>query len=313
MRGLTKPKALQPGQTVGLVAPSSAVERPEALDEAIASLQAQGYGVKVAENCRARHAYFAGTDAQRADGINRMFRDDTVDAVLCVRGGYGATRLLEMIDYDAIQANPKVFCGYSDITALHSAMQAKSGLVTFHGLMATSDMAEGRNDPFSLASFHRALGSAGPLGRVDNPPDFTRTCIAPGKAAGPLIGGNLTLVTACLGTPYAYDFDGAILFLEEVHERNYSVDRMLTQLARAGALGRLAGILLGEFTDRGPDNPHDLPLPALFEELLTPLGVPVLAGVRCGHVTPNLTLPLGAWCEVDADAETFSIAEAAVV
>lgn len=312
MRMMRKPPALRPGQTIGLVAPSFALARPEALDEAIASLEGQGYRVKEGEGCRARHGYFAGPDALRVADLNRMFRDDTVDAILCARGGYGATRLLDALDYDVIRANPKVFSGFSDITALHSAMQTQPGLVTFHGLMA-GDMAADGNDPFSLASFWRAIGSAEPVGLLENPPEYPRQTIVPGRAQGPLVGGNLSLVAACLGTPYAYDFDGCILFLEDVGEHTYAVDRMLTQLARAGVLNRLAGIVLGEFTQCEPNKPEDLTLPQVFGELLGGLGIPVLAGVRCGHVTPKLTLPLGVTCALDAEAGTLEILEGAVV
>lgn len=303
---------MRPGQTVGLVAPSFALAKPHQLQEAVASLEGFGYHVKVGESCLARHGCFAGPDALRAEDINHMFRDDAVDAILCARGGYGATRMLHLLDYDAIRANPKVFSGYSDVTALHASLMARAGLVTFHGLMAASDLAADGCDPFSLDAFWRVVSNPVAAGPLRNPAGSARYAIAPGKAQGPLAGGNLTMLASLLGTPYAPDTEGALLFIEEVGEHTYAVDRLLTQLENAGTLARVAGIVLGAFTACEPEKPDHFSLEAVLRERLGHLGVPVLAGVCCGHVTPKLTLPLGVLCAMDAEAGTLSALEAAV-
>lgn len=307
-----KPPALIPGQTIGLIAPSFAVPKPAALAEAIETLESLGYRVKAGGSCSRRHGYFAGPDSLRVADINRMFRDDSVDAIFCARGGYGATRLLERVDYDAIRANPKIFSGYSDVTALHGALQRRAGLVTFHGLMATADMAKDKRDDFSLSNFFRVLTDPAPIGLLENPPNLPRVTIAPGRATGRLIGGNLSLVAGALGTPYAYDFNGAILFLEDVGEKTYAIDRLLTQLARAGALDRVAGILLGHFADCVQGAPEHFTMAEVMRELLDDLGKPVLGGIQCGHCVPKLTLPLGVLCRMDAGAGTVEVLEGAV-
>ncbi len=314
MRTTQKPCALRPGQTIGLVGPSSTPRDPEKLPRAIAYLESMGYRVKTTESCTAQYGYLAGPDDLRAQDINRLFADDRVDGILCVRGGYGAGRTLNRLNFPVIRANPKVFCGYSDITALHSAFREQGNLVTFHGPMATSDMAEETNDPFTMESFWRMVTDPKPAGLLNNPPEYPRETLLPGKAIGPLIGGNLSLLNSCLGTPYAYDFDGAILFIEEVDEPCYAVDRYLTQLKNAGIFRRCAGILLGEFTNVRADNTDgSLSLGQVFADLLGSCGKPVLSGIRCGHCAPTLTLPLGVICEMDAAEKTVRIMEGAVL
>lgn len=317
MRGmekeLLKPRALRPGQTVGLVAASSALADIESLWRGVARLEAMGYKVRVSDGCSAWHGYLAGPDRLRAAEVNAMFADDTVDAIMCARGGYGATRILGEINYDVIHRNPKLFCGFSDVTALHSAIQRHAGLVTFHGPMASPDFGQETVDDFSVEAFLRLAGRVEPGGLLDNPPDYPRHMVRPGIAEGRLIGGNLMLVTACLGTPYAWDFDDAILFLEEVNERSYAVDRMLVQLRAAGVFQRVAGVLLGAFTNCEPEEgASDLTVAESVEEVLGACRVPVLAGLQCGHVVPRMTLPLGVRCRMDADAGTVEVLEAAV-
>ena len=312
---LKKPAAMRPGQTVGLVAPSFALPKPELLPKAVDALEALGYRVKVGGCCLSRHGYFAGDDVARAGEINQMFRDDSVDAILCVRGGYGATRILPLLDYNAIRANPKVFSGYSDVTALHSALLTNAGLVTFHGLMAVSDFSHEANDTFSLDTFWQVAGGTQEGLCLQNPPAYPTHAIVDGSARGPLIGGNLSLVASCIGTPYAYEFDGAILFLEEVSERTYAVDRMLTQLANAGVFHRVAGVVLGEFTSCDPrkNMADDFVMDQVLAEVFAHCDAPVLSGLRCGHVTPKLSLPFGVECEMDTKTGTIRLLENAVV
>ncbi|MDL2318767.1 LD-carboxypeptidase [Eubacteriales bacterium OttesenSCG-928-A19] len=310
-----KPKALLPGQTVGLIAASSAMPEPARLTRAIAALESMGYNVKVSEGCYARHGYLAGPDGLRAAELNRMFADDTVDGIVCARGGYGATRILGRIDYDILRANPKVFSGYSDVTALHGAIQRHAGFVTFHGLMGVSDLGDETPDAYSVEWFLRMLRDTAPAGPLEDPEGTPpRRAIVPGRAEGRLIGGNLSLVASCMGTPYAWDFDGAILFLEDVNERSYAVDRMLTQLKNAGVFDRVAGVLLGTFNGRDPkEDSRDFTTEEVFESTLGDLRVPVLSGIQCGHIPVKLTLPLGIRYRMDADAGTLRALEGAVV
>ncbi len=310
---MQKPTALRPGHTIGLLGPSSSPKDPAKLPAAVAYLESLGYRVKTTESCTAKYGYLAGSDVLRAQDINRMFADDAVDGILCVRGGYGAGRILGRLNYPVIRGNPKVFCGYSDITALHGAFREQANLVTFHGPMATSDMANETNDLFTMDSFWRAVGNPESVGLLCNPPEYPRETLAPGRAIGPLIGGNLSLLCSGLGTPYSYNFDGAILFMEEVDEPCYAVDRYLTQMKNAGGFQRCAGILLGEFTNvRAENNDGCLSLEQVFADLLGDCGKPVLTGIRCGHCTPTLTLPFGVMCEMDAEAKTVRVLEGAV-
>lgn len=309
-----KPRALAPGQTIGLIAPSSASENPRKLPESVVALESAGYRVKVHQSCTMRHGYLAAPDDVRAEAVNSMFADDGVDAILCLRGGYGATRIVGDLRYDVVRANPKIFSGYSDVTALHSAFLTHANLVTFHGLMATPDFAREEGiDDFSMQSFFCAVGNPVPIGVLQNPKDCPMRAIAPGRACGPLIGGNLSLVAASIGTPYAYCFDGAVLFLEEINERVYAVDRMLQQLQNAGALARCAAVVLGAFTNCRQAKPEEgFEVSDVLAEKLGSIGIPVLAGLQCGHVTPKHTLPFGVRCRVDADALSIEILEGAV-
>lgn len=311
---IQKPRALAAGQTVGLIAPSGPLPEPDRLPQSIQALESAGYRVKVHESCMTRHGYLAGSDVVRADAVNSMFCDDTIDTILCVRGGYGATRIINNLRYDAIRANPKIFSGYSDVTTLHSAILRHSHLVTFHGLMAVPDFArEGGNDAFSMRSFFRAVTNPVPIGKIKNPAGYPFEPIAPGSACGRLIGGNLSLVASCIGTPYAYCFDGAVLFLEEVNEKIYAVDRMLHQLKNAGVFSRCAAIMLGAFTNCRQDRPETgFTLTQMLTDVLGNLQIPVLSGLQCGHIAQKVTLPFGVQCRVDADACVLEILEGAV-
>ena len=309
---IIKPKCLQPGQTVGLLGTASALKQPELLEEAIAAIEARGYHVKLGKTCYARRGYLAGDDALRAADVNAMFCDDTVDGIICIRGGYGSMRILPALDYDAIRLNAKVFSGFSDVTALHSAFLQKAGIVSFHGLMAAANMTKEEMDAYSMDAFWRAVESPAPLGLLENPGGCPRQTILPGQAEGRLIGGNLTLVAACLGTPYAFPFDGSILFLEDVGESASHIDRLLTHLKIAGVFDRVAGVLLGQFTKCGAETyAPEYTLTDVFADTLGNLDIPILAGVACGHERQTLTLPVGIRCAMDATAGTITILESA--
>ncbi|HAU34511.1 MAG TPA: LD-carboxypeptidase, partial [Lysinibacillus sp.] len=250
------PKALKKGDTIGLISASGATP-PDRLQPAIASIEKLGLKVVVGETCHARHGYLAGTDDQRAADVHRMFQDPTIDGIFCVRGGYGATKILPLLDFEVIKANPKVFVGYSDVTALHIAFNQLSGFVTYHTPMPSTEFIRQEMDDYTWQSFCQQIMAVGVEEYdLENPVDQPMSKLVAGSATGTLIGGNLTLVTASLGTPYEIDTKGKILFLEDIDESEQRVDRMLTQLKLAGKLDDVAGILLGAWTNCGPENPQ---------------------------------------------------------
>jgi len=318
-RKLVRPKALRPGDTVGLITPSSYVSDPDRL--ALAERTARYFGLvpKLGKNVRKREGYLGGGIQERLEDLHAMFRDPEIRAVFAIRGGYGAAQLLDAIDYDLIRSHPKIFLGYSDITALHLAIQKRAGLVTFHGPITLS-----RFTPYTQTCFRKALFSTEPLGRITNPPDsdalrpaHTLRAVRPGRARGPLIGGNLTLISTTMGTPYEIETAGRILFLEDVDEQPYSIDRMLTQLRLAGKLSGAAGIVFGECQDCRPRDfkpsyESTLSVGEVVDEILGRLRVPVLSGLTIGHTDDQLTLPLGVMAELDADKGELVIEEAGV-
>lgn len=314
---LIKPRRLRPGDTVALVNPSGAIYERAPYEIATESLRALGFQVKEAPHLRARYGHFAGTDAQRAGDINAMFADPAVHGILAMTGGSGGGRILPLIDYDNIRRNPKFLGGYSDLTALINAVQRQTGLVTFHCPMGASEW-----NAFSIGWLRGAamdgelLKLANPTDRDDNlvPKTARITTLRPGTARGPLVGGNLAVLSAMAGSKYYPRFDGAILFLEEVNEYIYRVDRMLSTLKLSGALDRLSGVVLGAFTNCGPGdgNYGTLTLDEVFDDYFKPLNVPVFSGALFGHIRRKFTLPVGLPVEMDATAGTVRFLEAAV-
>jgi len=306
-------KRLKLGDTIGLIGPSGTVREAGAVDQAIAYMKELGFHVKVGESAHAKYGYLSGTDEMRARDINAMFADKEVDAIVCTRGGYGTMRMLDLLDYDVIRANPKVFVGFSDITALHIAFFEKCGLVTFHGPMATRWKPEFA-DGFTQPAFMNAVMKAQPLGVLQNHPDYhARRTVNPGCAEGLLVGGNLSLIAGTIGTPYEIDTKDRILFIEEIGERTYCVDRMLTQLRLAGKFEDCAGIVFGDFNDCPVEYPEfGLTLEEVIRDVAAPCGKPIFTGLQAGHVSPKLTLPLGTRCRMDADSCTLEVLEAAV-
>lgn len=318
--GPVRPKALAPGATVGLITPSTYVSDPDSLQLAARTIRYFGLRMKVGRNVGKRKGYLGGTVQERLDDLHAMFRDPEVSGVFCIRGGYGSEQLLDRIDYGLIRRNPKVFLGYSDITALHLAIQKKAGVVTFHGPVVLS-----RFSQYTQQCFRKALFSPAPMGVLTNPPDsdplrpeHTLRTIRGGRARGRLIGGNLSLIATTMGTPYEIETRGRILLVEDVDEQPYSIDRMLTQLRLAGKLGEAAGIVFGECNhckprDYQPSFDSTLSLGEVLDEILGPLKVPVLSGLTFGHTDDQLTLPLGVMAELDADKGQLTVEEAGVV
>ncbi|MDR0906095.1 MAG: LD-carboxypeptidase [Oscillospiraceae bacterium] len=292
------PEFLRSGDRVALLAPSGP-QPPEKLDAAVQSVVDFGLVPEVYDSCRARHGYLAGSDSLRAADINRAFADASVRGVICIRGGYGAHRLMNLIDFDIIRANPKPLFGYSDITALHIAINQLAGVATYHAPMPGTEWYKGL-DAFTEAQTRAVL--FGPLPREAAP----ATVLSAGSARGVLTGGNLSLIVSTLGTPYEIDTRGKILFIEDVDEEPYAIDRMLLHLRDSGKLADCAGIVLGAFTNcvAGKKEPVSLTLGEIFAELL-PADKPVLSDFQCGHILPTLCLPMGA--EVAIENGNFKI------
>ena len=306
-------KKLKFGDTIGLIAPSGAVRTPGAVDAAVAETERMGFRVKVGESCYAKYGYLSGSDEVRARDVNRMFLDDEVDAIICVRGGYGTMRILDQLDYDAIAAHPKIFVGFSDITAMHIAILEKTGLATFHGPMAASNWAGKPLIDFDRESLYKALMNAEPAGELLNPPEYPRQTVNPGVCEGQLVGGNLTLIAGTIGTPWQLDTTNRIIFIEDVGERTYCLDRMLTQMRLAGMFEKCAGVVFGDFADCPIEYPEfGCSLEEIINDVVKPCGKPIFTGLRCGHCTPKLTLPFGVKCRMDADACTLTVLESAV-
>jgi muramoyltetrapeptide carboxypeptidase len=283
------PPLLAPGARVALVSPAGPLRGEGDLVRAVDNARSFGWEPVVGAHARGRQGYFAGSDADRLADLNRALADDRVDAVWCLRGGYGAMRLLDRLDYDALVRRPKAIIGYSDITALHAAIGRRTGLVTFHGPTAREALT-----PFSRDSLVRAIVQGG------DPCGSTRGArlIRRGTTVGRLAGGNIALLAALCGTPYFPDLDGALLVLEDVGEAMYRVDRMLTQLRLSGALTGLRGMIFGHCTDCPMSEDGDRPIDEVLAEVADALEVPCVAGVPIGHIDQQWTLPLGLTAEL---------------
>ncbi len=308
---LKKPEPLKLGDRVALAAPSSPVP-PSILETSISSINYLGLEPVVMPSCHMVHGYLSGPDRQRADDINKAFADPSIKGIFCLRGGFGATRLLPLLDYHMIRKNPKVFLGYSDITALHTAFNQLCGFITFHGPMPNTSYS--RMDSYSLDSLKQNLFSAQPPGTVINPPHQPLKAVYPGKARGLVTGGNLSLLQGTLGSPYEVDTKDKILFLEDVGERPYRLDKALTALSLAGKFRDCSGIILGTFTecqepdaDAVPPNTRIagsvLTIQQIIDEVVRPWGKPTIANLRAGHVAPQCTIALG----MEASFDTLSM------
>lgn len=292
-------KPLREGARVALVAPSGVVNRAGDLERALDNVRSFGWTPVPGKHVSSQHGYLAGTDADRLADVNAAFASDEIDAIWCVRGGYGSMRLLADLDYPSLRRHRKPFIGFSDLTALHSAIHRKCGLVTFHGPTARAKLT-----PFSRASLTAALvdqrdscGEA-PAARV----------LRPGHARGRVVGGNLALVTSLLGTPFAPNFAGAILIIEDIGEAMYRIDRMLRHLILAGALQQCVALVAGDFRPpRGEEAKDNRTLDEVLGEAATRAGIPCLAGAPFGHISDQWTIPLGAIAELDTGARSLRV------
>ncbi len=312
-----KARRLKKGDLVGLINPAGATFHPDDAEIARETMAALGLEVRFGKHLLDRYGYLAGRDEDRAADVNTMFADPDVRAVLALRGGWGCNRLLPLLDYEMILKSPKILMGMSDITGLLVAVYAKTGLVTFHGPTGGSSWNEFTTDHAVRVLFDgKALtmrNRAGTADRLVQTENRVLT-ITPGTARGPLVGGNLTVLTAMIGSNYLPKFDGCILFLEDVREEVYRVDRMLTQLSLAGVLGRIAGLVFGRCTDCEPSNKYgSLTLQEVLTDHVGPLGIPAWYGSMIGHIKDKFTMPLGVEAKIDADTGTIKLLEAAVV
>ena len=315
---MIKPKRLSPGDTIGVISPASPSENRSEVFRAKEYIEAMGYNVVIGKNVNKTRGITAASEEDRLDDIHEMFRRDDVDAVFVTQGGYGCAQLLRNLDFDLIKEHPKILTGFSDITALHLAINKVCDMVTFHapGMARFNDE---ELTEYTKESFFRNLSSPEPPGEIKkaNPKKWL-VRINGGTCEAPVIGGNLTLICASLGTPWEIDTKGRILFFEDVEAEPWVMDHMLSHLRNAGKLDDAAGFVIGECTDCVPrkNDPGyftDLSIEDVFEYYLKPLGKPVLYGLPMGHSDDLATLPLGVMTRLDADKKTFTVLESGVV
>lgn len=302
------PAPLVPGNTIAVVAPASVPNRDN-IERFQKQWRDYGFRIQIAPSVFTEVGYLAGGDQVRAAELTQAFLDPNVNAIFAARGGYGVNRMVDFVDWKAIVQQPKIFAGFSDMTTLHGAFNRHSNMVTFHSPHPNDGLDPA--SPCTQTQEHFFQSVTKPLqGTVlpaNNPEFGSMQTLVPGRTVGKLVGGNLAVLASTIGTPFCPEFDKSVLFLEDIGEAPYRIDRYLSQLRLAGALDVVAGILLGHFTDCDDDSPQTLQLQQIFDTYLGSLNVPVLGGVRCGHELPNLTLPMNAMVELDADAQTLVI------
>lgn len=301
---------LKVGDTIGVVAPAGNASE-DAILRGVRTLESLGYRVRLCKNAFRNWYGYAGDDMSRAKEINMFFQDPQVDAILCMRGGYGSIRLLEAIDFAMIRTHPKIFVGYSDITLLHLALNHRADLITFHGPMLTSNIADDF-DTTTQMSLLKAIADGYCPYPIDNPTSSPFSVMISGIAEGTICGGNLITLLSTLGTPYEPDFTDKILFLEEIGEPAYRVDRALTQLLLTGKLEGIRGFILGDFKDCEPSSTDAMTLEEVFHDRLSGLNVPIISNLRSGHCRPMVTLPLGAKARIGDPDAPLQLLEAVV-
>ncbi len=300
---MIRPEKLQKGDHIGIVAPAGPIDI-EKLKAAVPFLEQLGLRVVLGKYVQKTNGYLAGTDQERLDDLHDMFANPSIKAIFCARGGYGTGRIASKLDYELIKNNPKIFWGYSDITYLHTSIRQKTGLVTFHGPMATSDIAKDDFDELTASRFNQLF----------DPEAFTYTeqisplhVISPGKAEGELVGGNLSLIVSTLGTPFEMDTKGKIVLIEDIGEEPYKVDGMLNQLEVSGKLADAAGFVVGDFANAAPTLDSSLTLTEVLNEYFHALNKPVLSGFKIGHCFPHVAVPLGVKASLSSNKKTLEV------
>lgn len=309
------PKGLKEGDTVGVVSPSSAIFETEPYEIAKENLEAMGLKVKFGAFVKGRYGHLAGTDEERAGELNEMFRDENIQAVMALRGGSGAARILDKLDYETIKNNPKIFIGYSDITALHLAIYEKTGLVTYHGPLAVSTWNSFSFDYFKRLLFDKEkITFTNPIDKGDNLVQIENRIrtIREGEATGRLIGGNLSVLTGIMGSEYfPSDWEGNILYLEDVGEQIYAVDRMMSQLQLGGVLDKISGFVFGKCTSCNPGGSGygSLTMEEVIDHYIKPLNIPAFSGAMIGHIDDNVTIPNGLKAKINATKGSIELLE----
>jgi muramoyltetrapeptide carboxypeptidase len=300
-RGLLmkKPRRLEMGDTIGVIAPAGAVYTEENIIKGVKVLENLGFKVVLGNSCSLKYGYLAGKDHFRVEDVNEFFLDKRINAIFCLRGGYGSARIIDEIDYEVIRNNPKIFLGYSDITALHSAIYKKCELITFHGPMVASDI--GSNDEYTITNMIDCL--TGSLTKKH----FDLNPLVKGDVKGEIIGGNLSLLCSLLKTNYEFDYCNKILFLEDIGEEPYSIDRMLQQLKLSGVFRKVKGVVLGQFTNCEPeDKEKSLSLKDLINEFFSSMKIPVYSGLPAGHDSSKITIPVGVKIKINENKMYFT-------
>ena len=315
MKKCIKPKRLSVGDTIGLIAPSSSITDAK-LKKAIGNMESLGLKVKLGKYIKEINGYLAGTDEERLEDLHNMFADDSVDGIWCIRGGYGAGRILPKINYKLIKKNPKVFIGYSDITALTQAIYQETGLICFHGPVASSTFSDYTvkhlkavlMNPTKTHTFEYATDNDAEKNKA-----YRTEVIRAGRATGELIGGNLSLLVSMVGTKFHWNEKNKLVFIEDIGEKPYRIDRMLTQLLQTSDLDKAAGIILGVFEDceAQPDD-RSLTLMETLKGQFEPLGIPVIYGLSFGHITNHFVMPLGVKAMMDTERRTVTLLESAL-
>ncbi len=305
-----KPPALKPGDTIAITSPAGAVWDPAQVETFSTILKGFGFKIVLGKTLNEKFGYFAGTDELRANELNTFFADPSIKGIFCMKGGWGCARLLDKLDFKLIEKNPKVIIGFSDITTLLIAITAKTGLITFHGPVGNSGWNNWTSDVFKNVTMNPHK-----LNVFMNPTnEDTIVTINSGRASGDLMGGNLTVIASLMGTLYLPEWKDKILFLEEVKEEPYSIDRMLTQLKLCGVLDQISGFVFGKCAKCLAEEPQKA---FTFHEVilqhLKPLGIPAFYGAMIGHIENKLTVPLGIRATIDADKGSISLEESSVV
>lgn len=307
------PKALKKGDTIGLIAPGYAFPQ-KVLQETVETIIDLGYKPYYTEQLLNRHGYFSNTDENRAGDINHMFRNPKVDVILCIRGGYGCTRLMELIDYDLILKNPKALIGFSDVTALLNGIHQTTGLVTYHGPVGST-----LNHSYTINQFKEIVTGKTALPVIKNAPletkqkynpEYERYTITPGSATGVICGGSLTLINALIGTPHEIDFTNKLVFIEDIDEAPYRIDRMLTQLIEGKTFKNAAAVIFGVCAGCNEStNPNSFTLKEVLVDLIQPLGMPAAYGMSFGHIKQNFTFPIGINASFETEKMTITLLE----
>lgn len=301
---IKRPPRLRPGDRVGLLAPAGIIYEESEFIRMREQLSSFGLETEFGAHVRNRHGYLAGSDEDRAADLNRMFENPDIDGIMAVRGGWGCARILPHLDFDMIAENPKVYCGFSDNTTLHHAFLNYSGLQTFHGPNGNSEWTELTSNSFRSVIMDADAATFESNSHVE--------ILVPGKATGRLIGGNLSILTTTLGTPYQSDFEEAILFVEDIGEDTYKIDRMMSHLEQAGILESITGFVFGKCTDCSAGSSPTFSLLEVLDHYLSRYEVPAVYNVDIGHEPDNFTIPMGAMAELDADSGRIKLLEPAV-